>query len=150
MQRYFVEPTAISGETVTISGDDVKHIARVMRMEAGDEVIVCDGSGQAYRVELTELDETVQGRVVEKVAKDPEPAVKITLAQGLPKGDKMELIVQKGTEVGISGFLPLDMTRCIVQYDAKKKRNAANAGKRSPRKRRSSRIATSCPMYGKG
>lgn len=120
MQRYFVSQNAITGDTVTISGDDVKHIVRVMRMAAGDEVIVCDGSGQAFRVELTDLGDTVQGRIVENVAKDPEPAVKITLAQGLPKGDKMELIVQKGTEVGIADFLPLDMARCIVQYDAKK------------------------------
>jgi 16S rRNA (uracil1498-N3)-methyltransferase len=121
MQRYFVEPNAIGSDLVTITGDDVKHIVRVMRMEAGDEVIVCDGRGQAYRVELTDLgDKAVIGRIVEPLHDEVESKVKITLAQGLPKGDKMELIVQKGTEVGISAFIPLDMKRCIVQYDHKK------------------------------
>lgn len=121
MQRYFVEPNAIGNDIVTITGDDVKHIVRVMRMEAGDNVIVCDGRGQAYRVELTDLgDKAVIARIVELLQDEVESKVKITLAQGLPKGDKMELIVQKGTEVGISEFIPMDMKRCIVQYDHKK------------------------------
>jgi 16S rRNA (uracil1498-N3)-methyltransferase len=121
VQRYFVEPSAITESRVAITGDDVKHIVRVMRMEAGEEVIVCDGLGHAYRVELTELgDGAVQGKIVEILTQSPEADVKITLAQGLPKGDKMELIVQKGTEVGIHRFVPLDMARCVVQYDAKK------------------------------
>jgi 16S rRNA (uracil1498-N3)-methyltransferase len=121
VQRYFVEPEAIQGETVTITGDDVKHIVRVLRMEKGEEVIVCDGVGHAYRVELTELrSDQVAGRIVEHLKDQVEARVKITLAQGLPKGDKMDLIVQKGTEVGISRFIPLEMARCIVQYDQKK------------------------------
>lgn len=121
MQRYFVTPDAVQDERVTITGDDVKHIVRVMRMEAGDEVIVCDGIGHAYRVELEETgNEQVVGRIVETMEQKVESAVKITLAQGLPKGDKMELIVQKGTEVGIARFIPTEMARCIVQYDAKK------------------------------
>jgi 16S rRNA (uracil1498-N3)-methyltransferase len=121
VQRYFVEPSAVTDSRVSITGDDVKHIVRVMRMEAGEEVIVCDGLGHAYRVQLTDLGDTsVQGKIVEILAQSPESNVKITLAQGLPKGDKMELIVQKGTEVGINRFIPLDMARCVVQYDAKK------------------------------
>ncbi|ASS76098.1 16S rRNA (uracil(1498)-N(3))-methyltransferase [Tumebacillus algifaecis] len=121
MQRYFVEPEAIQNGAVTITGDDVKHIVRVLRMEAGEQVIVCDGVGHAYLVELTELGgEQVVGRIMEQLADTAEPRVKITLAQGLPKGDKMDLIVQKGTEVGISRFVPLEMARCIVQYDQKK------------------------------
>lgn len=121
MQRYFVQPDAVQDGQVAITGDDVKHIVRVMRMEVGEEVIVCDGLGHAFRVELTELgDGMVHGRIVEELTQSPEARVKVTLAQGLPKGDKMELIVQKGTEVGIARFLPVDMARCIVQYDAKK------------------------------
>ncbi len=121
MQRYFVEPEAIQGQTVTITGDDVKHIVRVLRMEAGERVIVCDGIGHAFCVELTDLgQDRVLGQIVEQLTDQVETAVKITLAQGLPKGDKMDMIVQKGTEVGISRFIPLEMARCIVQYDQKK------------------------------
>ena len=121
MQRYFVTPYAIHGDRVTITGDDVKHIVRVLRMEAGDEVIVCDGTGRAFHTELTELgDGEVAARIVEELSAQPESPVKITLAQGLPKGDKMDLIIQKGTETGITRFLPLSMSRCIVQYDDKK------------------------------
>ncbi|HEU4963146.1 MAG TPA: 16S rRNA (uracil(1498)-N(3))-methyltransferase [Bacilli bacterium] len=121
MQRYFVTPDSFQNDTVTIIGDDVKHITRVLRMEAGDEVIVCNGLGSAYRVALTDLGaEAVSARIIEELDRQAEARVKITLAQGLPKGDKMDLIVQKGTEVGIHEFQPLDMARCIVKYDAKK------------------------------
>lgn len=121
MQRYFVTPDSIRGDQVTITGDDVKHITRVLRMEAGDEVIVSNGLGQAFLAALTDLSpEAVTARILEELGQNAEARVKITLAQGLPKGDKMDLIVQKGTEVGLHRFWPLDMTRCIVKYDAKK------------------------------
>jgi 16S rRNA (uracil1498-N3)-methyltransferase len=121
MQRYFVTPEQIANGTAVITGDDVKHIVRVLRMEPEDEVIVCDGQGRSYLVALTDLgSDAVQGRILRELDDKSEPDLKITLAQGLPKGDKMDLIVQKGTEVGLARFLPVEMARCIVQYDAKK------------------------------
>lgn len=121
MQRYFVAPEAIQGDSVRITGDDVKHITRVLRLQPGAEVICANGVGGSYLVRLTELGaDQVLGQVIQALEEKVESQVKLTLVQGLPKGDKMDLIVQKGTEVGISRFVPVETTRTIVQYDAKK------------------------------
>ncbi|WP_018131860.1 16S rRNA (uracil(1498)-N(3))-methyltransferase [Effusibacillus pohliae] len=121
MQRYFVSPEAIEAGQVRITGDDVKHITRVLRLQPGAEVICADGLGRSYRVRLTEFASgQVVGEIVETLAEKVEPEVKLTLVQGLPKSDKMDLIVQKGTELGIACFVPVETERTIVQYDAKK------------------------------
>ncbi|GAX91550.1 16S rRNA (uracil(1498)-N(3))-methyltransferase [Effusibacillus lacus] len=121
MQRYFVSPDAIQDERVRITGDDVKHITRVLRMQPGAQVICADGTGRSYLVRLTELgQDAAVGDIIKPLQENVEPEVKLTLVQGLPKGDKMDLIVQKGTEVGITHFVPVETARTIVQYDAKK------------------------------
>ncbi|MFC4767433.1 16S rRNA (uracil(1498)-N(3))-methyltransferase [Effusibacillus consociatus] len=121
MQRYFVSPEAIQDGRVRITGDDVKHITRVLRLQPDAEVICADGTGSSYRVRLAELgSDQVIGDIVETLDEKVESQVKLTLVQGLPKGDKMDLIVQKGTEVGVARFVPVETNRTIVQYDAKK------------------------------
>lgn len=121
MQRYFVSPQAIQGGRIRITGEDVKHVTRVMRFRPGDEVICANGQGESYRVRLTEFGpDQVLAEIVEPLAEKVEPEVKLTLVQGLPKGDKMDLIVQKGTEVGVSRFVPVATARTVVEYDAKK------------------------------
>jgi 16S rRNA (uracil1498-N3)-methyltransferase len=121
MQRYFVPVDQIQERTIMVIGEDAKHIARVMRMREGDELTCCDGQGRSWLVRLVELEtDRVVGTILRELDENVEPTVKLTLAQSLPKGDKMDLIVQKGTEVGITVFQPLETARTIVEYDAKK------------------------------
>ncbi|CAM4265824.1 16S rRNA (uracil(1498)-N(3))-methyltransferase [Paenibacillus tarimensis] len=121
MQRYFVAPEAFADRQVTLAGDDARHIVRVMRMKEGDEVIVSDGAGREALAVLRRLSpELVEAEVAEFRPVTGEPAWSVTIAQSLPKGDKMELVIQKGTEIGAASFLPFESERMIVQYDAKK------------------------------
>lgn len=121
MQRYFVSPESVHANQITIIGDDVKHITRVLRLQPGAEVICADGLGSSYLVSLTAFSpDRVTGKILQTLQENVEPEVKITLVQGLPKSDKMDLIVQKGTEVGISCFVAVETNRTIVQYDSKK------------------------------
>ncbi|MNI05230.1 Ribosomal RNA small subunit methyltransferase E [compost metagenome] len=121
MQRYFLPPEQLQEHTVTIEGDDAHHLHRVMRAEAGDEVICSNGSDREVRVRITQIDKTVvTAEIVEELTMTAEPAVQVWIAQSLPKGDKMELVIQKGTEIGAARFLPFLSERTVVQYDAKK------------------------------
>lgn len=121
MQRYFVAPEAWRDGQVYITGDDVHHIVRVMRHEVGDALLVSDGESRVGRAEIIEVSkDAVVVRIVGELAMDAEPRVQVIIAQALPKADKMELIVQKGTELGAAAFVPFESARTIVQYDAKK------------------------------
>lgn len=121
MQRYFVERNQFHDHRVDILGDDAHHIQRVMRSRAGDKLIVCDGAGREVLAEITELGkDLVRLEIIEERRSESEPAVKVWIAQSLPKADKMETVIQKGTEVGADRFIPFLSARTIVQYDAKK------------------------------
>jgi 16S rRNA (uracil1498-N3)-methyltransferase len=121
VQRYFVHADRMTDTLVTIVGDDVKHISRVMRMEPGDKLICCDGESRTPLCEIKEItNESIKAHIVEWVEEDKELPLLITIAQGLPKGDKLEWIVQKGTEFGASAFMPFTADRSIVKWDAKK------------------------------
>ncbi|TWI56395.1 16S rRNA (uracil(1498)-N(3))-methyltransferase [Halalkalibacter nanhaiisediminis] len=121
MQRYFVAQEQMSDHKVTITGEDVKHIGRVMRMEPGDEIVCSDGHLRTVRCEISLVEESlIEARIVEELVPNTELPVYVTIAQGLPKGDKLELIVQKGTELGAFAFLPFSAARSIVKWDHKK------------------------------
>ncbi|ADC50725.1 RNA methyltransferase, RsmE [Alkalihalophilus pseudofirmus OF4] len=121
MQRYFVSEDQLNGSIVTITGDDVKHIARVMRMQEGEEIIVSNNAGRTVLAKLKKLSESdIQAEVLEELDPKTELPIKVTVAQGLPKGDKLELITQKGTELGVSCFQPFQASRSIVKWDMKK------------------------------
>jgi 16S rRNA (uracil1498-N3)-methyltransferase len=121
MQRYFLPPGQFEGQTVTIEGDDAHHLQRVMRAEIGDEVICSNGTDRETLVRITALDKgVVTGEAVRELSMSAEPAAKVWIAQSLPKGDKMEIVIQKGTEIGAARFLPFLSERTVVQYDAKK------------------------------
>ncbi|MFD0048290.1 16S rRNA (uracil(1498)-N(3))-methyltransferase [Actinomycetes bacterium NPDC127524] len=128
MQRYFLRKCDVEGNTVTISGDDFHHITRVMRMEAGSKIIAVTEDGQAGVCEITNISsDSVIGNVIEWKHEEKELPVSVTIASGLPKGDKLEYIVQKGTELGAAEFIPFIAARSVVKWDQKK------AGKKTER-----------------
>lgn len=121
MQRYFLAAEQFGSQTVTISGEDAHHLSRVMRAVPGNKVICCDGKGRSVLAALTVVDkDEVTAEIVEELAETHEAALDVWIAQSLPKGDKLETVIQKCTEVGAAGFLPFLSERTIVQYDAKK------------------------------
>lgn len=121
MQRYFLQEDNFQENLITISGEDFHHITRVMRMEPGDRMICVKKNGQAALCIITEIaNDTVLGTVIEWKNEDNELPVKVTIASGLPKGDKLEYIIQKGTELGASEFIPFIAARSVVKWDQKK------------------------------
>lgn len=121
MQRYFVCPEQIKGNRVTISGDDAHHISRVMRFHPGDEVIVCDNSGREFHVRLETFQENeVTGLITNVQTVVSEPRMRVTLAQSLLKGDKLDWIIQKSTELGVYEILPFKSERSVVRLSGTK------------------------------
>lgn len=121
MQRYFVAPEQFAEGAVMITGEDAHHAVRVMRMKPGDKIIVSDGEARTVLAAITEVSpQSLSADIVETLPQDSEPAWNVTIAQSLPKADKMELVIQKGTEIGAAAFLPFESERNVVQYDAKK------------------------------
>lgn len=123
MQRYFVKNDQIAENKIKICGEDAHHISRVMRMKPGENIICCSEDGQVSRCEIQEItDDLCFVSIVEWIDENKELPVLVTIAQGLPKGDKLELVVQKGTEMGAHRFLPFFASRSIVKWDEKKGR----------------------------
>ena len=102
MPRFFITKEQINGTAVTIQGDDAHHIARSLRMAAGEHVTVCDGEYE-YDCELVAFadDTQVTARVLSAAALEGEPPYTVTLYQALPKGDKLDTIIQKAVECGV-------------------------------------------------
>lgn len=128
MNRFFVKPEDISGEIAVITGEDVKHISKVLRMQPGDAVMLSDGEGFEYRAEITGISrERAELRCGEKTPCAAEPKRRITLYQGIPKAGKMELIIQKCVELGVSEIVPAAAERSVVrikpeEYEARRTR----------------------------
>jgi 16S rRNA (uracil1498-N3)-methyltransferase len=121
MQRYFIAKEQFVTNTVQIQGDDAFHIQNVMRAKVGDQVIVANGTGQEAIAEIITLSKgTVEATYLELTKSAGEARIEVWLAQALPKGDKMETVIQKGTEIGANRFIPFTSERTIVQYDTKK------------------------------
>lgn len=122
MYQFFVEPSQIQGNTIYITGSDVNHIKNVLRMQPGEEIAVSNGEdGKEYRCEITELGEEEILCTLRFIKEsDIELPSKIYLFQGLPKADKMELIVQKCVELGVHEIIPVATKRCVVKLDEKK------------------------------
>lgn len=118
MPRFFVAP--FFGDETTIAGEDGRHIARSLRMKMGEPLTLCDGQGTDYQCEITGFSgDEVFVRVLERIASHSEPSVKVTVYQGIPKGDKMDSIVQKAVELGAAEIVPVYMRRCVSRPDEK-------------------------------
>ncbi|MDR6747258.1 16S rRNA (uracil(1498)-N(3))-methyltransferase [Bacillus pumilus] len=124
MQRYFIDLTkeeVIAKGSIFINGEDVHHLSNVMRMKAGQEILCLTTDG--FEV-LSKIDTITKEEVICHVEgwtnQDRELPVRVTIASGLPKGDKLELIIQKGTELGASAFIPFQAARSITKLDQKK------------------------------
>lgn len=102
MQRYFVAPEQFRGVIITITGEDAHHAARVMRMKPDDQIIVCDGVSRSVRAVVLEASpQEIRAEAEEELLQDSEPAWSITIAQGLPKADKMELVIQRAQKLAL-------------------------------------------------
>ena len=114
MPNFFVEPEQIKNQTVHITGDDAHHIARSLRMAEGDNITVSDGEGTQYSATLTKIrDDECTAELFEERFGYGESRVKVTLFMAYPKSDKLELIVQKATELGAFEVVPFESARCI-------------------------------------
>jgi 16S rRNA (uracil1498-N3)-methyltransferase len=129
MNRFYVGKGQIQGDWVRITGEDVKHITKVLRLAAGDRVVICDGENTDYQgiIERTGKDE-VKVRLGEASKTGTEAGVGIVLYQAVAKGTKMEFIIQKGTELGIASFVPVTTSRTVVKLDGER-----DAGKKQER-----------------
>lgn len=125
MHHFFVPPSSIRGNEVTLSGPQSHQVARVLRMHPGDAIVVLDNSGWEIETELVSVDpEQVKGRVVHRRLAAGEPRTKVSLYQSVPRSKRFESALQKGTELGIVEFVPVIAERCIISdlEDVEKKR----------------------------
>lgn len=122
MYQFFVEPSQINGNQVVITGGDVNHIKNVLRMKIGEELAVSNGiDGREYRCSIVELHEDSVVCELRFIKEDGlELPSKVYLFQGLPKADKMELIIQKAVELGAFEIIPMATKRAVVKLDDKK------------------------------
>ena len=122
MYNFFVDECARAGDSFRISGKDYNHICNVLRMQVGDTFLVnCGGISNLCR--LAQIGEDMaEAEIVEENCPSTELPVQFWLFQGLPKGDKLELIIQKTVELGVAGIVPVEMSRCVMKLDEKKKK----------------------------
>ena len=121
MYQFFVESGQIGKDSVMIEGSDVNHIKNVLRMKQGEKIRISGPAGENYFCEIAEIEDSfVRAAILEKDEAGTELPNWIYLFQGLPKNDKMELIIQKAVELGVYEIIPVAMKNCVVKLDAKK------------------------------
>jgi 16S rRNA (uracil1498-N3)-methyltransferase len=117
-RRFFAPPEKIDGATITLSKEETHHLARVLRLQAGQEALVFDGRGHEFRCVIFEVRSYyARLEIIEPLTPSRESDLDLTLAQGLAKGEKFDLIVQKATELGVSRIVALATENCDVRLD---------------------------------
>lgn len=127
MQRYFTKRSDWEEKHVSITGDDAHHIVRVMRFKLGDEIICNHPDGKAAICKIVDLSkDSVKGEIIEWLQNNAELPVYVTIAQALPKGNKLDFIIQKSTELGVNQLLLYEGDRSIAKWDEKKSKQKLN------------------------
>lgn len=123
MPKFFVSSNQVDENHIKIAGTDVNHIKNVLRLQPGAEIEICNSETQEnYLCEILKLnEEKIECLIKDKIEKRAESDVKVTIFQGLPKSDKMELIIQKAVELGVYDITPVEMSRCVVKLNEKDK-----------------------------
>ena len=116
---FYTEPKNISHDTLEIKGDELRHLVRVVRKKVRDVIEVVDGQGNLYTAVLSKISkQSAQGEIQKRTRYAGEPNFQLTLAQAIPKGNRFDLVVEKGTEIGVSTFFPLLCEHSIVEGTA--------------------------------
>jgi 16S rRNA (uracil1498-N3)-methyltransferase len=141
MPRFFVRQERVNDGYISIIGEDAHHIARSLRMAVGDQITVCDMQGNEYACRTSAFDEDreVSAEILESRHSQNEPKIFIRLFQALPKGDKLDTIIQKAVECGVSEIIPFQSERCVVKI-----KNDAEDRKADRRQRISAEAAKQC------
>ena len=125
MHRFYVDGCSASDKSIRITGEDVNHILNVLRLGVNDEIVVSDGSSRDFECRIAEINNQgeayILANIVDMHDNNAELPAEIYLFQGVPKGDKMETIIQKCVELGVYSVIPVMMERTIVKLDDKKK-----------------------------
>lgn len=121
MYKFFIKSEQKRDNKIQIVGTDVNHIANVLRLKKDEKIQICDiDTSINYIAEIEEYNkEQIMCNIIEEIKSDVESNIKLDIYQGLPKSDKMELIIQKTTEIGANSIIPVSMERCIVKLDGK-------------------------------
>ena len=123
MPKFFIDNNQIADEKIKIIGNDVNHIKNVLRKKQSDIVTICNTSNKKdYLCEILKIDENfIECKITEEIQNHAESNVQVTIMQGIPKADKMELIIQKSVELGVYDITPIEMKRCVVKLNDKGK-----------------------------
>lgn len=118
MHKFFINKNQISDNVITIVGDDVNHVSKVLRLRIDDEIVVCDSEGSEYTCLIATISKKeVICNITQSYNSTTEAPIKITLFQGLPKATKMDLIIQKCVELGVVEIYPVITERVVVKVD---------------------------------
>ena len=123
MPKFFVTTNQIEGNTIIIQNEDVNHIKNVLRAKIDDTIDICDcQTSKNYICKIEQIEEkNIYCHIVEEIEPHVEPHIQVSIFQGLPKADKMELVIQKSVELGVYDITPVEMKRCVVKLNDKDK-----------------------------
>ncbi len=121
MHRFFVKQENIINENISIDGEDVQHISKVLRLKEGEEIVLCDQQGTDYKVTIESISkQSIRTTIQDKWQSIGEPSIEVVLYQGIPKSTKMDLIIQKCTELGITRIVPVITAHTVVKLESEK------------------------------